>query len=563
MLKKRFVLPIGYDDFGDIIERQYYFVDKSLLIRDILDDSSQCILITRPRRFGKTLNLSMLQHFFANEVCGLKTDKLFDGLKIMQAGEEYTQHKGKYPVIFVTFKGIADHSFANAYAAFAELMSDLYSEHAYLLSSSHLLPDQKKKFEEILQGTASETRVKKAIQSLTKYLYQHHGEDPWLLIDEYDTPIQFAYIHHYYEEMVSFMRNVLGAALKTNKYLNRAVLTGILRVSQESLFSDVNNIEIYSILQYQYAEYFGFTELEVNDLFMRANLPLKLDEVKNWYNGYQIGETTLFNPWSIVHCVKNQGALGAYWVNTSSNQLVRDLFVASGESFKKNLQCLLSGQSIQVAVNERIVFVDLKSKPENVWSLLLMAGYLKVLTREIGHIRSISELTIPNQEILMLYQDIIESWLNINVIRHDVLLNDLLLGNLDVFEKQLAHLIQQLTSFHDMAHYPESFYQGFLLGLTASLSPQHYVVKPNRESGLGRYDILILPHDKQKMAILMELKSIDSADENKLIEAAHEGIKQIRNKHYAEECLQAGCKNIVLIGLAFHGKTLKVLHEKL
>ena len=558
---KPFALPVGYDNFGAIRERGYYYVDKSLLVRDILDDSSQAILITRPRRFGKSLNLSMLQYYFASVVYGRETKKLFDGLKILQAGEEYTRHQGKYPVIFLTFKDLGDHTFENAYAAFAHLMSNAYGQFDYLLDNPKLKDYQKETFNAILNETASEEKLKTALRDLMGYLFLHHNEQVWLLIDEYDTPIQSAYIHNYYEPMVSFMRHVLGSALKTNPYLNRAVLTGILRVSQESLFSDLNNVEVYSLLKSRYAEYFGFTEPEVIDVFTRAGLPLVIESVKSWYNGYQIGQTILYNPWSIVHCVKNQGELDVYWVNTSSNQLVRDLFVASGESFRKDLQRLLSGQSIQVPVNERIVFVDLKSKPENVWSLLLMAGYLKIVSREIGHIRGVNELTIPNQEILMLYQDIIESWLDTNIVRHDVLLNDLLSGHLDIFEKQLARLIQQLASFHDMAHHPEAFYQGFLLGLTASISPRHYLVKSNHESGDGRYDILMLPYDKQKMAILLELKSVDSADENKLLKTAHDAIQQIRDKHYADECIQAGCQNIVLVGLAFHGKKMKMAHQ--
>ena len=559
----KLILPIGYDNFGKIIENGLYFVDKSLLIQDILDDVNEVLLITRPRRFGKTLNLSMLHHYLAANVYGRDTTHLFEGLKITQAGAAYTVHQGKYPVIFITLKGMSDHTYEQAYARFCGLMADLYHEYFYLLDGGKLSGFQKDTFNAILGKKATEDEIKCALKNLTHYLFLHHGERPWLLIDEYDSPIHAAYVHHYYEPMVNLMRSVLGEALKTNPYLNRALITGILRVAKESIFSGLNNIGVYSLLRPQYADYFGFTDIEVRHLFEKAELPVSLDDVKNWYNGYQIGPVTLYNPWSIVNCIHNKGAFGLYWVNTSGNELIRELLAASGVAFKSDLKQLLAGQAIRVSINETIVFVDLKSSPTNVWSLLFMAGYLKLISREKNTEEPVCELTIPNQEILALYRGLVRSWLgeSQHLIRYDELLNDLLDGRVDLFEKQLSDILMAMASHHDMAREPEAFYHGFLLGLTASLSPKHYMIKSNRESGLGRYDIAILPKDNQKMAILLELKSTADSSEAGLTQSAERALQQIKTKQYATECQQAGYTHVALIGIAFCGKAIKIIHQ--
>ena len=561
----KFTLPIGYDNFGKIIESGFHFVDKSLLIQAILDDVHEVILITRPRRFGKTLNLSMLHHFLAAEAYGRDTTHLFDGLNIMQAGETYTAHQRKYPVIFITLKGIGAPTYEQAHANFCGLIEKLYSEHGYLLSSAALLPHQKVLFEAILNKKADEHDIAAALSHLTHYLYLHHNERPWLLIDEYDSPIHTAYVHGYYEPMVSLMRSALGEALKTNPYLNRAVITGILRVAKESIFSGLNNIGVYSLLKPQYAEFFGFTELEAGGLFDQAQLPVSRDDIKTWYNGYQIDHVTLYNPWSIVNCIHNQGELGLYWVNTSGNELIRELLAASGIEFKDDLQRLLAGKTIRVPINETIVFVDLKSSPEHVWSLLFMAGYLKLISSTKDTIQPLCEFTVPNQEIFALYQGIVQQWVGSSKHRilYDELLNDLLSGRIELFEKQLSDLLMAMASHHDMAREPEAFYHGFLLGLTASLSPQHYIIKSNRESGLGRYDIAILPKDTQKMAILLELKSTDDKTEAALNQSAEQALIQIKTKQYAQECQQTGFANVALIGIAFCGKAIKMVHQSL
>src|ERR1700722_12357848 len=299
-------LPLGYDNFKEIIDLQLDFVDKTLFIQEILDDvGTKVALITRPRRFGKTLNLSMLHHFLAAEAYSQSTQGLFANLKIAALGEKYMQHHGKYPVIFVTFKDVKNHNFATAYSVMVRLMSQVYREHQHvLLNSPRLTNTDKEKFLSILEERSNESGIRSALQDLSYYLLQHYQTKPWLLIDEYDTPIQSAYVHGYYEQMLDLLRGIFGAALKTNPFLERAVITGILRVAKESLFSGLNNLEIYTLTRSEYGQYFGFTETEVDDLLQQAKLETLAPEIRAWYNGYLIGKYTVYNPWSIVRCIR-------------------------------------------------------------------------------------------------------------------------------------------------------------------------------------------------------------------------------------------------------------------
>jgi hypothetical protein len=410
---KNMRLPLGYENFKELIDHRFNFVDKSLLIKEILDDDiTKVVLITRPRRFGKTLNLSMLHHFLASEVNGQSTTGLFTGLKITAAGEEYIRHQGKYPVIFITFKEIEDHTFEHILENMQLLMARVYEEHHYLLSSPKLSETNKIFYETVLKGQANEALLKVAILNLTGYLYQHHGVKPWVLIDEYDKPIQSAYLHDYYNKMIRLMRGMLGAALKTNPYLERAVITGILRISKESLFSDLNNLKVYSLLQSRYGQYFGFTEEEVTNLLQQAGLEQKAAEIRAWYNGYQSGEYTIYNPWSIVNCINEKGRVEPYWINTSGNELIKELLTHAGESFRLQFEDLLSGKSVEKLIDENMVFSDLKKNNSATWSLLLLSGYLKVTGIRDTEMGPYCTLIIPNREIRGLYRRIIEQWLS-------------------------------------------------------------------------------------------------------------------------------------------------------
>lgn len=561
-------LPIGYDNFRKIIENKLDFVDKSLFIKEIFDDlTTQVIVITRPRRFGKTLNLSMLHHFLASEAYGRSTEGLFNNLKITRAGDGYMQHHRKYPVIFVSFKDVKDHDYQETYQRLGKLLSRVYLEHGYLLSSPKLMPSQKIIFESILEERATSSSVQSSLLDLAQALYQHHGIEPWLLIDEYDTPLQSSYVHGYYQKMVDLFRGLFGTVLKTNPYLNRAVITGILRISKESLFSDVNNLKIYSVLSPRYSEYFGFTEPEMTALIKQAHMENDTQKIKDWYNGYQIGETILYNPWSIVNCFQDR-EFKPYWINTSGNQLIRTLLIESSQDFKENFEVLLQDKPLTKLINENIVFGDLKENEIAVWSLLLMAGYLKVVSQAATHQGISCILRIPNNEVKDLFRQIIEQWLanGHGIEWYNKFLNHLLTGDFESFERELKELMQQTVSHHDTAKNPEAFYHGLMIGLTASLfHHKNYELKSNRESGYGRYDYLIFSRDNSKPSVLLEFKKIEmpkNADElaTKLEEAALDAILQIDKRNYLAEAKQRGSTQVLKVGLAFCGKHFKLCH---
>jgi hypothetical protein len=551
-------LPIGYDNFREVVQNGFDFVDKTLLIKDVIDDSAKVILITRPRRFGKTLNLSMLHYFFTAEAHGRPTQGLFDGLAITQVDQKYIQQQGQYPVVFLTFKDIKENNFQLAYEKLVELMINCYEQHHYLQDSPQLIATQKKRYQTFLNGEANRAQVEGALQFLTDCLFKHFGQQVVLLIDEYDTPIQSAYMHGYYEEMLGFTRSFLSAALKTNPSLHKAVMTGILRVSKESLFSDLNNITVYSTLNTRYSEYFGFTEVEVDKLLKQAKLEHKSVEIRAWYNGYQFGETTIYNPWSIVNCLVEQGKLQSYWINTSSNDLIRTLLIHSKASFKEDFEALMRGETLEQFIDERLVFRYLNNNEAAVWSLMLAAGYLKVVNRELHTEGLLCRLQIPNHEIHGMYRLIVEQWLSNG---HGLkwyyeFLNALLIGDVLHFERELQVIYEQIISVHDMARYPEMFCHGLLLGLTASLHPT-YEIKSNKESGLGFYDLMIIPKDTQKCGIIMEFKVAQPKD--KLEKIAKKALAQIDVCRYDAELKQRGIQHIVKIGIAFRGKELKTL----
>lgn len=550
-------LPIGQSDFRDLIENQFIFVDKSLLIKDIIDDT-QVILITRPRRFGKTLNLSMLHYFFAKEIGGKANRDWFKNLKITTAGVHYLEHQCQYPVISLTFKDIKNENYHAAYDKLSELIIKLFDERSELRNSKHLSPNQKNLYDIILQREANQAQFENSLRLLIDCLYAHHGVKPIVLIDEYDTPIQTAYMQGYYDSMVAFMRNFLGAALKDNPYVHKAVLTGILRVSKESLFSDLNNIKVYSLFHTRYSEYFGFTEPEVDMLLQQTSLKKIRDDVRQWYNGYQFGDSVVYNPWSIINCIVEQGKLQPYWINTGGHDLIKMLLIKSKSSFKAAFEMLLQGKSIEEFIDERLAFQYLSNNESAAFYLLLAAGYLKVVSSKQHTDGLWCRLQIPNQEVRGLFQNIIEQWLSDG---HGLkwyykFLEDLLQGNMNEFSRYLQDIYQQIVSSHDVAHYPEAFYHGVMLGLTASLHAE-YEIRSNRESGLGRYDLIMIPKDPKKLGIIMEFKI---SKETHLEETAKLALKQIEEKQYANELTSRNIQKILKIGIAFHGKQLHIAH---
>jgi len=569
-------LQVGSDDFGKVRSKNLNFVDKTLFIKEVLDNKNiEVSVITRPRRFGKTFNLSTLHHFLVSEVNQLKTEGLFDGLKIAEVDNgSYMQYQGKSPVIFVSFKSAKDNTFQVALRSLQLVIQELYGVYRYLLNSDKLEQDEKDLFRNFLLGETDQSMLEVSIKKLTEFLYKHTNQKVYLLIDEYDTPIQSGYVKGYYDEITGLMRGMFSAALKSNPYLDRAIITGILRVAKESLFSGLNNVKVFSLLQPEYGQYFGFTEEEVHDLLVQAKLADKEVEIKKWYNGYVFGGTVVYNPWSIVNYI-NDRLLKPYWINTSDNQLIKDLLVESSTEFKEQFKLLLQDEAIEKVIDENMVFGDLKNNSQAAWSLLLMSGYLKIVSAVINEKgKTICKCAIPNWEIKALYCDIVESWLGNGhgTEWYQSFLTYLLNGDVEKFVENFGQVLAQTISVYDVAHNPEAFYHGFMLGLAAGIDQKHYELKSNRESGLGRYDIAIIPKkDIAKSAIILEIKSVAPPKAPKkslqkvldslLTREAKKALEQINRNQYMVELVQRGLKNIVKIGVAFSGKIFKVASE--
>ena len=561
-------LPIGYDNFRKIIDKKLDFVDKSLFIKEIIDDrETEIAVITRPRRFGKTLNMSMLQHFLAVEVDGQPTKGLFDNLKIanVDQGEYLKKHQGQYPVVFITFKNIKENSFLMAYQKLQELIISVYDMHNYLKTSDKLTDNQRKLYSLILDGAGSESQLQNALQTLTECLCRHHEKKVYLLIDEYDTPLQASFQYSYYEGMVNFIRGLFGSALKGNASIEKAVVTGILRVAKESLFSGLNNVKVYSLLNAKYSQYFGFTEEEINELLQKFGLQLHAQEIKKWYNGYQFGETVIYNPWSIVNCLNDDGKLQPYWLNTSENTLIKQLLATADEDTKTQLESLVRNESIEVIVDEHVTFINFNMNPSAIWSLMLSSGYLKAISCEPKDEKLKCILLPPNYEVYLIYSSMVKEWISARVgyETYDYFINTLLKGNIIDFTKMLKKYMLETFSIFDISgKNPEKFYHGFVLGLISSTMKTH-TIKSNRESGYGRYDVLVIPKDltlPNAVGLIMEFKIADDCDGD-LKASAQVALQQIKARNYEAEMQQTGVSKIIKIGLAFWEKQVEVVFE--
>jgi hypothetical protein len=390
-------LPIGISDFKEIVEGNLYFMDKSLMIQDLIEDSSKVTLLTRPRRFGKTLNMSMIKNFFEKT----EEDKsyLFKDLKIWE-DEQAREYFCKYPVIYITFKDMKDNNFNKMYEKLKEAISIEYGKYGYLLESGILNQAEIAYYNDILLKRASQAQYETSLKNLSAYLNKYHKQKVIILIDEYDVPIQNGYLNKYYDEIIEFIRNFLSGGLKDNENLQNAVLTGILRVAKESIFSGLNNLTICSILSEEYSKYFGFTEEEVEELLKYYGIEYKLNDIKSWYNGYIFGETVIYNPWSMINFVKEyKKGLVPHWVNTSDNSLIKKLIIGGGQRFKSDIEKLLKGETVEKIVDENVVFTDLDENPDTVWSFLLFTGYLKVIDKSFKNRRLVCTLKIPNFEV--------------------------------------------------------------------------------------------------------------------------------------------------------------------
>ena len=555
-------LPIGVDDFKEIIKKEYYYVDKSLLIKELVDKGGKVSLFTRPRRFGKTLNLSMLRYFFEMPESRTDPKQLFDGLKIMNAGEKYTSQMGQYPVIFLTLKSAKQPTWNMAYESLKDDIAREYRRHPEITDSPALSAVDRERYQEICDGKASDIHYAKALQFLSQCLYLHHGKHVVILIDEYDVPLENAYYEKFYDRMVKFIRSLFESALKTNEYLEFSVITGCLRISKESIFTGLNNLKVVSILNEEYGEHFGFTEDEVYRMLSFYGREQQMDTMKEWYDGYLFGNTEVYNPWSVINYVErlasNENAFPLpAWSNTSSNNIVKDLIYRADDSVRAEIEALTNGNTIEKKAHEDITYGDIYATQENLWNFLFFTGYLKQVSVRMEGVNRYITMAIPNNELLYIYTNTIENWFHeeIQTKNLTVLYRAMLDGEVNEFEQELAGQLQRTISYMDSR---EAFYHGFLLGLMANL--RDYVIKSNREAGDGRYDILVRSNNVRRAPVILELKLAKKYTE--LEAACEEALGQIRTQHYTENLEEDGYTEALCYGIGFFRKQVRVKMER-
>lgn len=562
-------LPIGISDYKKITEENYSYIDKTLFIEDVLLIGTEVILVPRPRRFGKTSNLSMLKYFFE------KTDQdnshLFQNFKIWKTKQRTEQ--GQYPVIFLSLKEIKNSTWKDALEDLKLLISAEFERHQILLTAlfpdplpkgkekgSSLLSDaEKKQFQSILDGSASGILFKNSLKKLTLWLNRYFQKKVVVLIDEYDTPIHAAYLHSFYNPMIEFVRGWLGGGLKDNPYLKKAVLTGILRIAKESIFSGLNNPGCYTVLDEEFCDKFGLLEDEVSSLLKEHHISYQREEIRAWYNGYRIGSCSLYNPWSILECIRKKGELRPYWVGTSDNELIKKLLIQGNSSMKQDVERLLLGESIKKSIDDGVSLKDLHSNPSAVFGLFLFSGYLTLSNKPIYEDGALQcELEIPNQEIFDLYKTSIKEWMENSLPDQNLpaLLESLTTGNVEVFAELLQAIIVNSMSFYDIIkEEPEKVYHGFVLGLLVALAKTHEV-KSNRESGYGRYDVCVIPKNHSALGIVIEFKKVKT--EKALKSGASDALAQIEKQSYTAELHSLGIKKLLLLGISFHGKRIAI-----
>ena len=551
-------LPIGYSDFKTVVSEGFTYLDKSLLIEDVIDDSAQVLLFPRPRRFGKTLNLSMLKYFFEIPEEGHSAIKLFQGLAIEQT-DLFQAHCGTYPVIFLTFKDVKEHSFEQAMEKMKIIISNEFRRHRYLLETDILDSLQKTGYQEIMALQADAVHYESSLRDLSEYLARYYQQKVVILIDEYDTPIHAGFFEDYYEESVAFFRSFLGGGLKDNIHLFKGVLTGILRVAQESIFSGLNNIGVYSLLNRRFSTHFGLSEPEVQTLLDEYGFHEDIIQVREWYNGYIFGSATMYNPWSILNYIHNhEDGYRPYWAKTSSNQMIRDVIATSPDSVRTEFQDLLQDIPLQKHLNENIIFPELTKHEQAVYSFLVFSGYLKAFDMKvIGH-KQYHTLLIPNLEVRQIFEDVLMGWITdpYENRKLHMLLQALIGNDIAAFEEILSDFVLSTLSYFDTLRQDvERVYQAFMLGLLLSFSPA-YEVHSNKESGFGRYDISIIPKDRRRRAFILELKKIGMNETKDT--ALDNALRQIEEKRYDVGILKRGISEISKLAVTFDGKRVWV-----
>ncbi len=547
---------IGESDFKMLRMQNCYFIDKSMYIKDIIDNDSKVVLVTRPRRFGKTLNMSMLKYFFD---CDSKDSKeLFKGLKIMEQGEKYTSQMGAYPCLYLTLKDVNDSNYDNMILNLKTAIMRMFGEHRYLLDSDKIYADEKEKINDVLFARINEAMLKTSVLEISGYLNRHFSKPVMLFIDEYDVPIQATYINGYYEKAINFLKSFFGATFKDNPYLKKTVLTGVSRVAKESIFSGANNFDVYTVLDNEFADDFGITSEEVEKALKDFGVEDQKEEVKRWYDGYRIGDVEeIYNPWSLLNFLAKKRFV-PYWVNTSSNDLIK-LTMKNSVSVKEKMERLLKGEAIEVPINLETIIVGIENNEDNVWGLMLGTGYLKVV-ETVNLEEGIYKVELPNYEIKLMFQEMVREWFKDKGIGNNLrdILQDLVDLNLNEFERKFRVLVEEMFSYMDVGkNTAENFYHAFVLGMLVGLKDSYYV-NSNRESGFGRYDIMLEPQDKSKNSFIIEFKVADEMSEPSLEQAVENGKKQIEEKDYENSLKARGFRNITKMVFAFKGKEFKI-----
>ena len=555
--KEKKPLPVGISDYVRA-QSEYYYVDKTLLIKEFLDQKPLVSLFTRPRRFGKTLNMDMIRVFF--EISEEDTSKYFIDRDIWKCGEKYRSHQGKYPVVFLTFKDVKFDSWKATIDKIRSLLQEEYGRHWKLLDSDRIAKYEKEYYTRIIEGTANEVDLTSALEKLSKMLKSHYGTAPIIIIDEYDTPIQEGYSKEFYDEIIGFMRNFFSGAFKDNKNLSYGFLTGILRISQESIFSGLNNLNVNSVMDEEYDSYFGFTEIEVHEMLEYYEAAEKEAELKDWYDGYLFGSEEIFNPWSVINYISKGCIPQAYWVNTGKNEILEDVLRIATDDIKEKLFALLQGERVIARIDQNVVYRSLSDDPANIYSLLLVAGYLKMPKKELQADGSyLCEVSIPNKEISAVYKsEIISHLLQIGAITRTTankIAESLYANDFKKLQNAIAEYMDKSISFYDAG--AEGFYHGLILGLIALMDNQ-YKIKSNRESGDGRYDISLIPREKRYPGIIMEIKWKSNLNEDALEILAEDALAQIDNMRYDTEMMEEGIENILKLGIAFSGKKVNI-----
>lgn len=553
--QKKKPLPIGISDFK-VATTSYYYVDKTLLIRDFIDSKPMVTLFTRPRRFGKTLNMDMLRVFF--EKTTEDTSVYFQDKLIWQCGREYTDHQGQYPVIFLTFKDVKCASWNETLQKIRKLISLEFLRHIELESSPKLNSYEKEQFTSLANNSATEVDYQMSLHLLSLFLHKHHGEKAIIIIDEYDTPIQQGYSLGYYEDVINFMRSLFSGGLKDNEHLAFGFLTGILRVAKESIFSGLNNLTVNSVLDSKFSTYFGFTSDEVKTMTEYYNVVDKYEEICDWYDGFRFGKSEIFNPWSVINYFYNECEPRAYWQSTGSNNIIGEIIAEADRDIYTKLTSLVSGSSITSYVDTNVIYPQIRQAPSAIYSFLLIAGYLKIIKSTVSSNGDfLCELALPNKEISFVYnKEILQKLNSIIPLSTAIAVQEAIYsGDSEKIQRQIHDLLLHSASCFDTVG--ENFYHGFILGLCAMLSDS-YTTSSNRESGEGRYDIQLMPKQHDLPGILIELKATKKCSEFELKNLADIALRQIIDKKYDTTLLNLGVTKIYKYGVAFSGKNVAV-----